>query len=183
MKKVRGIARIVFCLMMALILGVVGYNIVMKRFHPVEYSEQIIQYSKEFDISPSLVAAVIKCESSFDKSAVSAADARGLMQLTEETFTDVRKMLKDGDDVTFEEKWDDADTNIRYGTRYLRFLLDMFDGDVTAAIASYNAGLGNVKNWMGEDHKLTVDEIEFDETFNYVDKVLNAEKYYRKHYR
>lgn len=180
MKKVRSIARVFFCLLMAAILGIVGYNIVMKKLHPIKYSEQIMQYSNEFGVEPSLVAAVIKCESSFNPSAVSAADARGLMQLTEETFTDVGKMLKDDEDVTFQKHWNNADTNIRYGTRYLKFLLDMFDGDVMAAVAAYNAGLGNVRNWMGEDDKLSKEEIEFEETFNYVDKVLSAEKYYGK---
>ncbi len=183
MKKVRYIAQIIFCLLMVVILCVVGYNIAMKRLHPIKYSEQITQYSKEFDVDPSLVAAVIKCESSFNKDAVSSANARGLMQLTEETFCDVSKMLGESDAFSFKSHWDDADVNIRYGTRYLKFLLDMFEGDETSAVAAYNAGLGNVKGWMGDDGKLTTDEIKFPETYDYVDKVQSAKKYYSKHYR
>ena len=183
MKKVRYVAQMIFCLLMVVILGIVGYNIAMKKLHPIKYSEQIIQYSKEFGVEPSLVAAIIKCESSFDKDAVSSADARGLMQLTDETFTDVSKMLGESDEFSFESHWDDADINIRYGTRYMRFLLDMFDGNEMSAVAAYNAGPGNVKSWIGDDGELTLDEIKFSETYDYVDKVQSAKKYYSKHYR
>ena len=74
----------------------------------------------------------------------------------------------------------DPDINIRYGTFYLRYLLDKFDGNLTAALAAYNGGETNVAAWGGAD--LEEDDIEFDETRDYVDKVLDKREEYRDHY-
>ncbi len=180
MKTVRGITRKVVCVIILVILGFVGYNIAMKYMYPIKYQSQVETYAREYNIEKSLVFAVIKCESGFDKNAQSGAGAKGLMQLTEETFRDVSKILNDGQQDRYTELWSDADTNIKYGTRYLRYLFDMFNEDKTAVLAAYNAGLGNVKRWMGEDEKLQLSEIEFKETREYVEKVLDAQKQYKK---
>ena len=179
MKTVRGITRKVVCVIIVIILCFAGYNIAMKYMYPIKYQSQVETYAKEFNIEKSLVFAVIKCESDFDKNAESSAGAKGLMQLTEETFYDVSKILKDGQQDYYAELWNDADTNIKYGTRYLRYLFDIFDGDKMAVLAAYNAGLGNVKRWMGEDKKLQLSEIEFPETREYVEKVLDTEEHYK----
>lgn len=180
MKTVRSITRKVVCVIIVVILGFVGYNIAMKYIYPVKYQSQVEAYAREYNVEKSLVFAVIKCESNFDKNAQSGAGAKGLMQLTEETFRDVSKILNDGQQDLYTELWNDADTNIKYGTRYLRYLFDMFDNDKTAVLAAYNAGLGNVKHWMGEDKKLQFSEIEFEETKKYVENVLDAQKQYKK---
>ncbi len=179
MKKARNIIIAIVCVIIVGILGFAGYNIAMKYMYPIKYQSQVETYAKEFNIEKSLVFAIIKCESNFNKDAKSDAGAKGLMQLTEETFRDVSKMLDDDQQDRYTELWNDADTNIKYGTRYLRYLSDMFDEDKTAVLAAYNAGLGNVKRWMGEDKKLQLSEIEFKETREYVEKVLDAQKYYK----
>ncbi len=182
MKTVRNILRPIFCILILAIIAFAGYNIILRYTHPQKYTELIAKYANENGVEPSLVSAVIKCESGFNKDAVSSAGARGLMQLTEETFYDVRKMLGDGEECTYEALWNDAETNIEYGTRYLAFLLQMFNGDTVCALASYNAGMGNVKQWMGDDGKLQISEIEFEETRNYVEKVLKAQENYLDFY-
>lgn len=182
MKTLRSIVRKLACVLILVILALTGYNIALKSMYPIKYTDYIKAYGTEYGVSPTLILAVIKSESDFDKDACSSADARGLMQLTEETFYDVRKMLGDNEEYTFSDCWDNPETNIKYGTRYLSYLLELYDGDKTAAVAAYNAGLGNVNRWMGSDGKLQTDEIGFPETSRYVEKVQTAEKYYKKLY-
>jgi soluble lytic murein transglycosylase-like protein len=95
------------------------------------------------------------------------------------TFTEITEdRLKEGLDPI---KRLDPDTNIKYGTYYLSYLFARY-GDWDAVFAAYNGGLGNVDEWMGEDEKLTLDEISFKETRNYVKKVNNAIEKYKKLY-
>ena len=101
------------------------------------------------------------------------------MQLTEPTFKEIsNQRLKEGLDSGMRY---DPETNIRYGTYYLSYLYARY-GDWDTALAAYNGGLGNVDDWMGEDEKLTLNEIEFRETKNYVKKVNRTMKKYKKLY-
>ena len=74
----------------------------------------------------------------------------------------------------------DPEINIRYGTFYLRELLDRYDGDEAAALAGYNAGPGNADEWGGSG--LTVEAIPFPETRAYVEEVLEKKRAYREKY-
>lgn len=182
MRLLRSIVRKLACVLILVILCLAGYNIALKHIYPLKYVDYIDTYTKEYDVSPTLVLAVIKSESGFDKDARSPADAAGLMQLTEETFYDVRRMVGDGEEYTFDGCWNDPEINIKYGTKYLSYLLELYNNDKIAAIAAYNAGLSNVNGWMGGDGKLQTDEIDFPETAVYVEKVLKAEKHYNSIY-
>jgi soluble lytic murein transglycosylase-like protein len=106
-------------------------------------------YSGEFDhhieaaaalhqLNPNLVKAVIKAESEFDRWAVSSKGAQGLMQLM--PFTARRFGVSDPFD---------ARQNIFGGTQYLRILLDLFQGDLSLALAGYNAGPNAVRRYGG----------------------------------
>ena len=101
----------------------------------------IRQASSRFDVDPHLVKAVIRAESNFDHRAVSTRGAMGLMQLMPETARDMEVA----------DPFDQAE-NIHGGTRYLKKLLQLFDHDLTRALAAYNAGptlvrqLGGVPN-------------------------------------
>jgi hypothetical protein len=108
-------------------------------------------------LSPALVRAVIKAESDFDPWAMSRAGAMGLMQLMPQTAAEVGVF----------DPYDPED-NIGGGTRYLRYLLDRFQGNLALALAAYNAGLHRVERHRG------VPPIQ--ETRDYVMKVL---RYYR----
>ncbi|HEY0837900.1 MAG TPA: transglycosylase SLT domain-containing protein [Azospirillum sp.] len=109
---------------------------------PVAPPEEIVRMVRDlapkYGLDPALVMAVIQVESAFRTDAVSPKEAAGLMQLIPETADrfDVRDVF-------------DPRENIRGGIRYLRWLLAYFKGDVTLALAGYNAGEGAVDRHRG----------------------------------
>ena len=109
--------------------------------------------AQKYDLAPELIKAVIKAESGFRVDAVSGAGAQGLMQLMPATAKDL------GVTNPF-----DIRQNIDGGTRYLRQMLDLFDGDTRLALSAYNAGPGNVQKYGGD--------VPFPETRRYVARVL-----------
>ena len=144
---------------------------------PLRHEDIIRKEAAEKDIPPDLIAAVIFAESRF-RDQESHAGARGLMQITPQTAEFVEA---DSGGSTFEtDDLSDPDINIAYGTYYLRFLLDKFDQNLVAALAAYNGGETNVAAWGGSD--LTTEDIRFEETREYVDKVLEKREEYREHY-
>jgi soluble lytic murein transglycosylase len=72
------------------------------------------------------------------------------------------------------------DINIRYGSFYLRYLLERYGGNEVAALAAYNAGETRVSEWGGAE--LDSDDIGFEETHSYVEEVLDKREEYRDHY-
>jgi soluble lytic murein transglycosylase len=144
---------------------------------PLRHDDIIRQQAGEKNVDADLIAAVIFTESRF-RDQTSTAGARGLMQITPET-ADVIERLSGGE--TFDtEDLTDPDINIRYGTFYLRHLLDRYGGNDVAALAAYNAGPTNVDSWGGAD--LEVDEIRFHETADYVRDVRSKRRDYRRTY-
>ena len=99
---------------------------------PAQYTAKIQELSRRFDLSPSLLEAVVWQESRWREGAVSHAGARGLAQLMPGT---ARYLGVDPDDPM---------DNLEGGARYLREQLDLFDGDLEKALAAYNAGPGRV---------------------------------------
>lgn len=114
-----------------------------------ELDKIIYRAGSRFGVDPRLLHAVIWQESKYKPLAVSHAGARGMMQLMPDT---ARRF--NCPDVN------DAAANIEAGTKYLRWLIKRFDGDVVHALAGYNAGEGNVDKYNGVPP--------FDETQNYV---------------
>jgi soluble lytic murein transglycosylase len=144
---------------------------------PLRHENIIRQQSEEKGVDAALIAAVIYSESRF-RDQTSPADARGLMQITPQTAKEIEK-LSGG--TSFElQDLSDPDLNIRYGTFYLAHLLDIYDGDVVAALAAYNAGPDNASEWGGS--KMTLDDIRFPETKAYVKAVLEKQREYRHKY-
>jgi soluble lytic murein transglycosylase len=144
---------------------------------PLRHDDIIRQQAEEKNVPADLIAGVIYEESRF-RDQTSEAGARGLMQITPDTADTIEK-LSGGS--TFEyDDLADPDLNIRYGTFYLRHLLDRYDDNEAAALAAYNAGPGNADAWGGSD--LDVDDIEFEETREYVENVLERRDEYRKNH-
>lgn len=141
---------------------------------PLRHENVIRQQAEEKNVDAALIAAVIYNESRFVDQ-TSSADARGLMQITPQTAKEIEK-LSGGS--TFElDDLSDPELNIRYGTFYLRHLLDIYNDDPVAALAAYNAGPGNAEAWGGST--MTIDDIEFPETREYVQNVLEKQREYR----
>jgi len=138
--------------------------------YPLNYATIVRAHAKNYDLSPTLLAAVIYAESKFDANARSEAGAVGLMQLLPETARGIA--VRTGGKGFVDTDLLDPEINIRYGSWYLRHLLDRYH-DVRTALAAYHAGQGNVDEWRREGGG-----IRFPETRHYVDKVLDAQQVY-----
>ena len=173
-RKYRWIKTLVFFLVVVIAVFF-GSTLVMKQLYPIQYQEYVEKYAAEQQLDPHLVYAVIKCESGFRPDAVSNKDAKGLMQLTDDTFDWLKSKTKETLDSS---ALFDPETNIRYGAMLLRLHLDEFD-DLTLALAAYNAGRGSVNRWIDEA-EATGNEpiIQYKETQDYVVKVTEAMKVY-----
>jgi soluble lytic murein transglycosylase len=145
---------------------------------PLRHEDIIRQQAAQKGVPADLIAAVIYSESRF-RDQTSHAGARGLMQITPSTAKLIEK-LSGGQTFKFEDL-SDPDINIRYGTFYLRYLIDKFDDNEVAALAAYNAGETNVIAWGGSN--LQLDDIPFPETRGYVEDVLDKRDEYARHYR
>ncbi|NLB74081.1 MAG: lytic transglycosylase domain-containing protein [Firmicutes bacterium] len=157
----------------------------LRRVYPIHYKDIITQYSREHDVDPFLVTAVIRVESRFHPQALSAKGARGLMQVMPDTGNWIAGELGIG---KFDpEMLYDPMTNLNVGTWYLAFLLREYRGDPVTALAAYNAGRGNVSKWIEERRwsggEGDINSIPFPETREYVKNVLHLYRKYNEVYR
>lgn len=129
--------------------------------NPAEFEQLIKMNSDKYGVDQCLVKAVIHAESGYDPNAVSSKGAGGLMQLMPATA----QSLKVAD------RFNPRD-NVEGGVKYLRFLLDTFRGDVSLAVAAYNAGLNKVARYGGIPP--------YNETRTYVNRVLSYMKTYQE---
>lgn len=170
--------KILYPTFLFVLVGILCCMIVCRfLYFPLKYKDYIVEYSQEYNVDCGLVASVIRVESGYDPTKVSAKNAQGLMQLLPTTALDMAERLDIDEYDIFEPK-----DNIQLGTYYLSYLLSIFE-DRDTALASYNAGLGNVKGWL-QDIRYSIDGvtlkyIPFDETREYVDKVNKFYDYYK----
>lgn len=142
----------------------------------VPYSSLIQKKAKEYDLSPYLVAAVIKQESYFDPKAVSRVGASGLMQVMPETgeYIAEKRGLDFHPDDLFNPK-----INVDFGCWYLANLRDRFDSEWRTVLSAYNAGPSVTEKWLENDDYSkdgkTLTYIPYRETAIYVERVM---KYY-----
>jgi len=150
---------------------------------PLEDASVIRAQAAEEHLDPALVAAVIYAETKFDPRR-SSAGAEGLMQILPATAQFLAN-LSGGVRFTTNDLATPA-INIAYGSYYLRYLLNHYQGDELLAVAAYNAGLTNVDSWVAkaraEGRQLTVGTIPFPQTRAYVQRVLSAQRDYRATY-
>jgi Rod binding domain-containing protein len=118
-----------------------------------QYESAIQGASELYGVDQNLIKSVILAESAANEKAVSASKAKGLMQLMDQTAKDMG----------VQNVWNPKE-NIYGGTKYLSEMLRLYNGDVSLALASYNAGPGNVEKYDGVPP--------FDETKNYITRVL-----------
>lgn len=179
--RVRRLVRffLILGILISLCYAVILSPPVQKLFYPIPHSEYVYQYSRNYQVDPLLVAAVIRAESRFSHTAESGSGARGLMQIMPETAEWAAQKLK----IDFHsEMLFDPQYNIRIGCWYLRELQDTFPDNLAVVLAAYNAGQGNVSKWLEDgvwDGQLNhLEELPFPETRIYVQKVL---KYYQRY--
>ena len=162
-----------------IIIAIFSFTVlVFYGLFPVKYKTSLSLYCKEYGVDESLILSIIKAESNFNEKAVSVANAKGLMQLTDETFRFCAEHLELSDSPGIY----DAETNLRAGIWYISYLLEKYDGNTKNAIAAYNAGFTNVDSWLSskdysKDGK-TLDTIPFGETQRYVEKIIRYRKIY-----
>lgn len=151
---------------------------------PLTNADVIRKQAAEKRLDPALIAAVIYAESKFSPRE-SSAGAQGLMQILPETAYFIAQ-LSGGSQFTASDLATPS-INVAYGSYYLRYLLDHYDGNEMLAVAAYNGGLANVDNWVAraraKGRHLTVATIPFPETRAYVQRVLSAQQDYRASYR
>jgi len=143
--------------------------------YPLRYEAIVRTHARNYDLPPALLAAVIYTESKFDASARSDAGAVGLMQLLPETAQGIA--TRTGGHKFVVGDLLDPEINVRYGSWYLRNLLNRYDDDLPTALAAYHAGQGNVDAWRRRGVG-----VQFPETRSYVKKVLHAEEVYADAY-
>ena len=149
-------------------------KIIQNKIYPKKYKYEIEKYSQQYNI----IYAVIKAESNFNENAVSRKNAKGLMQLMYDTAVDVGTII--GIDIN-EDNILNPDTNINIGTKYLSILINKY-GNIEVALAAYNAGSGNVDNWISnktiKKDGSDIENVPFKETNNYVRRILKDYKIY-----
>ena len=180
---------VAICAAVVVVYLLISVPPVQKKFlYPFPYRSTVESYSSRWKVDKFLAIAVMKVESNFSETAHSQSGAIGLMQLMPETAAWIAYQLGE----TPEEAVDDIknlrepETNIRYGTWYLAELEDEFKGNDVLALAAYNAGRGNVHEWIKKNHWSEnfsdVDKIPYAETRDYVKRVLHCREKYSELY-
>jgi soluble lytic murein transglycosylase len=149
-------------------------DFVQRIRYPLRYEQIVRGHAKNYDLDPSLLAAVIYTESHFNASARSNAGAIGLMQLLPDTARGIA--VRTGGKTFVVDDLYLPELNIRYGAWYLRNLLNRY-GDELTALAAYHAGQGNVDGWRKQGVG-----IQFPETRSYVAKVERVKRIYADSY-
>ena len=161
-----------------------GKSMLLQYFYPIRYEEYVEKYSKEYELDKYLVYAVIQTESKFDPNAKSDVGAVGLMQLMEETAKECNEKAEFGYNIP--DELENPEVNIRIGCYYLNRLLKILDDNKELALIAYNGGLGNVEKWLDNeeysDGQGGLNITPYQETNDYVDKVLRSYKRYREIY-
>lgn len=134
--------------------------------YPVAYDHIVRSHARNYRLDSALLAAVIYQESKFRPDARSESGAIGLMQLLPETARGIA-LRTGGSEFRVQDLYD-PELNVRYGSWYLRHLLDRY-GSVEQALAAYNGGPGNVDRG-----------VRFAETEAYVERVLELQRIYRR---
>jgi soluble lytic murein transglycosylase len=143
-------------------------DLYLRAQYPLAYPSIVRGHARNYDLDPALLAAVIYQESKFDAAARSESGAVGLMQLLPETARGIA--MRTGGSAFRVDDLLDPEINVRYGSWYLRHLMDKYRSE-EKALAAYNGGQGNVDRG-----------IVFAETRQYVTRVGELKRVYRDAY-
>ena len=156
-----------------------------RLLYPRKYQTLVDQWAQTYELDPLLVDAFIRTESGFDPDATSAVEARGLMQMTEETFLWLRSKIAAEEDLTFGDLYDPA-VSIRFGCYYLHLCMVRYNGDVATAAAAYHSGWGTVDALLQmEEHSAdgeTLQGFPYSQMNHYVKKITFCYAEYQRIY-
>ena len=148
-----------------------------EALYPLKYRYYVEYWAEYHDVDPLAVYAIIRTESGFDANAENDVPARGLMQITEETFAWIRSKIAMDEPVTFDDLFD-PEMNIRFGSYYLSRCLDRYGGDLATAAAAYHSGWGTVDRLLEDPAyaatENTLAEFPYEQMNLYVYKVEKA---------
>jgi len=133
-----------------------------------QIASSVVDYADMYDVSINLILAVIKRESNYNSRAISHAKANGLMQIMPETGKEIAADIGKRRYSSFNIR-----DNIRFGTYYLRSMLDRFDGDIGLAVRAYNCGPTYTERVIAGEYQTYPQE-----TIDYLDAVLKWKKEY-----
>ena len=160
-------------ILLGAIFAIVYYFIVAS--YKLDYLDVSKRYAGIYGLDISLVMAIIKVESNFDKNAISSAGAVGLMQIMPETGLFIARSLSEEFD---NKNLLDPETNIKYGCFYLAYLKKKFIS-LDEIIASYNMGESRLLKLKAEEN-YDINNLSVKETKNYLKRVKNSIKIYKK---
>lgn len=157
-----------------------GFDGFFRRVIPFDYKPEILAAAAENELDTYLVAALCMTESGFNKDASSGV-AYGLMQITDETA----QYVAEHTGLEYEKRLE-AETNIRMGAWYFKYLTERF-GDAETALAAYNAGPNKVDTWLKNPEcskdGITLSKVPYSETRRYISKVKTFYKIYTRLYK
>lgn len=172
-----------FCLLILSIILSYCLGCFYNYFYPMKYKNEIVNYSSMYNLDSALIASVINVESGYNENSISSKGAIGLMQLmpkTAEWIANKNQIIYDKD------KLIDSSYNLNLGCLYLKYLIELFNNEKNA-ICAYNAGLGNVTNWLKNkeysDDGFVLKTIPFKETNDYLNRVYKNYHYYKNRYK
>lgn len=155
-----------------------------KVIYPYPNQTIIETYATRYGVDPLFVVAVIREESKFLAKSESHKGAIGLMQLMPNTAQSIAESL--GDKTYSEGNLLNPEKNIQYGTWYLASLQRVFANNMTLVAAAYNGGRGHVQEWINngqiDPKNIRLEDIPFQETRDYVGRVLKSYDKYKKFY-
>lgn len=180
--------QLALCLAALLLVALAAFPFCAKTIgraiYPKQYSQQVEYWSEAYGVDPVAVYAIIHTESKFRPRAESGVGARGLMQITEETFDWIKTQIAPEESVTFDDLYD-PDTNIRFGAYYLSRCMQRY-GDLATAAAAYHSGWGTVDELLSQEEyaasENTLSKFPYQQMNLYVFKVERAYTRYSRLY-
>ena len=149
------------------------------------FSDIVTEAASDYDFDPMLIFSLIRQESFFEGFIISSAGAKGLMQIMPATGEEISSLLRWPSDYRESDLYRPV-VNIRMGTNYLSRMRTYFDNDIFAAMAAYNAGPGNVLNWLekaNNDPDLFLEIIPYEETQRYLRNIYTFYRIYETLYQ
>jgi len=167
--------------LLLIIFTVIWHKPILRIYFVLDFKEKIIAASKQKQVDPALISAIVFVESRFNPKAQSSKGALGLMQVMPQTGKWVAEKIALPDFT--DHNLLNPNLNIDIGIWYFRYLIDHFNQNEALALAAYNAGMGYVERWiqskLWDGNLVQLEKIPFPETRKYLFRIYFLKKVYR----